>query len=230
LAEKSIHIVDSFYRFKETTWEQHLRYICCKLHVLNLAYVIEMLLFKNFKIWEPDVSKLLAKTYGNLFVDVGACYGRYTVMLGKNYKRIIAVEPDPQNMQIARCNINYARLQNVQCFQCAVSDQNGFANLYSGKRPDWHTLCFPLPKGKRRVKTLTLASILKGQEADLVKVDVEGAEWLVLTGAESIVDKIKSWVVEIHDLEEKRKFEKWFLSHGYFIQWIKARHLYAKKK
>ncbi|MFX0091575.1 MAG: FkbM family methyltransferase [Candidatus Hodarchaeota archaeon] len=30
-----------------------------------------------------------------------------------------------------------------------------------------------------KVKTLTLASILQDRYADLVKVDVEGAEWLV---------------------------------------------------
>lgn len=230
MISRLVNLVDAFYRFRGTTWQENLQNICSRLHIPLLAHIVEVLLFKNLKIWEAGVSSLLSNTNGKLFVDIGACYGRYTVLLGKKYKQIIAIEPEPRNMWIMRCNVNYAHLKNVQFLQCAVSDRNGYCYMYLGKRPDWHTLCVPLKKGKLKVKTLTLSQILRDCDADLVKVDVEGAEWLVLRGAEPVVDKIQSWVVELHDLKRKKELEEWFISHGYFVQWIEPFHIFAWKE
>ena len=78
-------------------------------------------------------------------------------------------------------------------------------------------------------------SLRHEEEVDLIKVDVEGAEWQVLRGAEPIIRKIKSWLVEIHfrnDLEMKevtQKMEAWLIQRGYKTQWIDDKHIYARK-
>lgn len=221
--------VDAFYRLKATTWQEHLQHLCSKLHIPMLAHIIEAILFTNCEIWEIEVSRFLANTKGDLFVDVGSCYGRYAILLGRNYKHIIAIEPEPQNMWVTRYNVNYAHLNNVEFYRCAVSDKDGHNNLYFGTRSDGYSICWSLRKEKIEVPTRTLSSILKEREADLVKVDAEGAEWLVLKGAEPVIDKVRSWLVELHDLRRKEEFEAWFISYGYFTRWIDSNHLYARK-
>lgn len=192
-----------------------------------LTHIVDAILFKKLRIWEPEVSSFLANVNGELFVDVGACFGRYTILLSENYKQVIAIEPEPRNMQILRANVKYAGLTNVQFLQCAVSDKDGHADLYLSSCDGCHTLCVKEHKRKVRVKTLTLASILRDRCVDLVKVDVEGAELLALKGVEPVVDKIKSWVVELHNLESKKELKEWFITHGYSIRWIEPNHIYA---
>ena len=214
------------------SWHKWLHSMCSKFHIAFLSYKVDTTLFKSSMIWVPHVVSFVGKTHSEVFIDVGACYGRYIILLGKRYKQLIAIEPHPQNMQIIKSNVECAGLTNVRFIQCAVSDQDGYADLYLGSRDDWHSLDGGRDKEKVNVKTLTLASILSGYWVDLVKVDVEGAEWVVLKGAEPILERIRSWIVELHNLERKVELEKWFISRGYSVKWFKlgdkiSKHLYA---
>ena len=209
------------------TWDDYVRSTCLKLHIPLLATKIESTLFKNPLSFETGVSNFLVNTSGELFVDVGAHAGRYTILLGDKYRQIIAIEPEPGNMQFLKSNVKYAGLTNVQFLRCAVSDKDGYADFYLETSSDTHSLQKCSGKGKIRVKTLTLMSVIQDRWTDLVKVDVEGAEWLVLKGAESLIDKIKSWVVELHNSERKKELREWFISHNYSVRWLDFNHIYA---
>jgi hypothetical protein len=54
----------------------------------------------------------------------------------------------------------------------------------------------------------------------LVKLDVEGAEWLVLEGAEDIMPNIRQWVIELHDRGRKAQLEEYMQRHGYTCKWL----------
>ena len=81
------------------------------------------------------------------------------------------------------------------------------------------------------VNTTTLTKLIsKFPLVDLVKVDVEGAEWEVLEGADQAVPKIKRWLVELHDIQRRGELEQWFRKHDYTIRWIDDLHLFAWKE
>jgi FkbM family methyltransferase len=197
--------------------------------------MIESTLFLNPEIIEHKVGTFLTNTNGKLYVDVGACAGRYVILLGEKYRNVIAIEPEPHNMDRLRFNVKWAGLTNVQFLQCAVADQDGYANFYLGLRPDNHSLVYRLNKRKGMLSTrrsvvtpiLTLTSILKDRSVDLIKVDVEGVELSVLKGAEPIIMNIKRWIVELHDEDKRTTLEEWFLSHHYTICWLDRNHIYA---
>ena len=70
---------------------------------------------------------------GDVFVDVGASLGYYTVLAGRLVGaegRVVACEPGPQNQNVLLANVCSNRLFNVDVHQTAVSDQPGFV-LYS---------------------------------------------------------------------------------------------------
>lgn len=216
-----------FYRLRGLTWHTELGQLCSTLRLAPVANILQVLMFRHLRVWEPEITRLLARLHGNLFVDVGACYGRYSVMLAKNYEQLLAVEPEPRNAETVRRNIWYAGLRNVEVLQVAVSDSDGQANLRLSSRPDAHSLTLPARHGELRVETLTLASILGTRTADLVKVDAEGAEWLVLKGAEPVLSNIEKWVVELHDAERNLELDSWFNSRGYATRWLTDRHIFA---
>jgi FkbM family methyltransferase len=196
--------------------------------------------------YESELACFLANTSGRLFLDIGANVGRYTVLLGHHYDEVIAIEPAPDTYTYLKANVAQAGLPNVQCLQCAVSNSVGTADFHLAESAESHSLVKTHANGHRvpgtdrivgaltgkkiTVPTQTLATILKDRSADLVKVDVEGAEWLVLEGAKPVVKQVRRWCVELHDWEEegkKEELEAWFTSHGYKCSWLQHNHIYA---
>ena len=70
----------------------------------------------------------------------------------------------------------------------------------------------------------------KTLEIDLIKVDVEGAEQLVLKRAETIGGRIKTWVIEIRDLGKKRDIVKYLCLRGYKVMELDYNHILALRK
>ena len=190
---------------------------------------------------EKQVVELVKELFGNLFVDIGANFGYYSIMLSNNFKEVLSIEPEPKNMSIVKRNTR--NIPNIRTLQVAIGESDGFSRLFlSPTRPGAHATvpsgmddrvfhsAFPSGiKHSIRVKTLTLASMLRSKTADLIKVDVEGAEWEVLAGAREIMDKIQSWLIELHDIKRKKELESLMASYNYRCRWVDENHLYAKR-
>lgn len=180
---------------------------------------------------ERSVKAVASRIRGRLFVDVGAHIGFYSFILHKNFDDIIAVEPHPDNVKAILKGIRNFRITNIQCVAKALSDAEGSSKLFltggqsgaaigSWDRKDNHMI----------VETTTLDTLLRNRnEVSLVKVDVEGHEFNVLQGARKSMNKIKSWIIELHRFEAKNELEKLMSSQGYACRWIDCNHLFAWK-
>ena len=142
--------------------------------------------------YEPELA-LLERflSPGKTFIDVGANFGIYTVVASKlvgEAGHVIAFEPTAQSFAVLRQNIALNGLTNVLAFQAALSEKAGTAWLYHGtdpvrnslgKDPSWEG-------GGEYVSTESLDNVLQREaleRVDVIKMDVEGAEELVLRGA-----------------------------------------------
>jgi FkbM family methyltransferase len=84
---------------------------------------------------EAEVMKA-AKQGGKVFVDVGANLGEYTKRVWRNYRTIIAFEPNHHAFEKLRLSFGWRSLFcNLVPVECAVSDENGeiFLNLNQDK-------------------------------------------------------------------------------------------------
>lgn len=211
---------------------------------------------------EPEVFKVLKGIKGEVFVDVGANIGIYSFPLSKNFKRVYAVEPNPQTLPRLRQNLRSKR--NVAIFDMALSNAEGEALLYVDQvehRPnqalgsadtilsdfDYRPVSRPEInqnfKGRKgfKVACRKFDSVFKEAErpsesspsfvADLVKIDVEGAEFLVLEGMKESLSsgKIKNLLIELHDRERKRELENLVSGFNYW-KWIDPDHLFCSIK
>jgi len=175
----------------------------------------------SFAIHEKPVSLFLKTIKGHVFVDVGANYGYYSMLLHGNFEKIYAFEPILSIFKELKGNLE--KFDSVECIRKAVSNVDGQSVELS-----YHS-------SHGFAETVTLASFFPNTEIDLIKVDVEGAEWRVLEGAEPILERIKSWVVELHDPSRKEELENGFVSRGYSVRWLDfafrgsqtANHIYA---
>jgi FkbM family methyltransferase len=111
---------------------------------------------------------------------------------------IIGVDLDAENCVVARRNCVRARILNV-----AVAATSG-TQTYSGAEA-WS---FRLdPSGDRAVEARTLDELagLFGSGVDFVKMDIEGAEWEVVTAPGKWPERVGSLLIEIHGNEGRRQ-------------------------
>ncbi len=178
---------------------------------------------------ERAVSEFLSKQKGKLFVDVGANFGYYSFLLHDNFQEILAVEPHPFNLKVLTSYKQMYNYEKVKVVPLAVGNHSGQINLYLGKHSGGHSILEErMPKREHlTVNCETLSSIVEDRQVDLVKVDVEGAEWQVLSGAQPIMDKIKSWLIELHDLQRKKEMDERLSRYGYRTNWVDENHVYT---
>jgi FkbM family methyltransferase len=181
---------------------------------------------------EKNVQKTLRILKGDLFIDIGANLGFYCFILNRNFKKVIAVEPHPSNIEEIKKSMKAFRIENIECIQKAVSDHDGILPLFISKGDSGHALGEWTRKDEHiTVKTITLQTLLKNfNRVDLVKVDVEGAEWQVLEGSLPVIEKIKTWVIELHNLKRKTELENLLFSLDYTIKWLDFNHVFAWRR
>ncbi len=184
---------------------------------------------------EDDIIEYFRPNYGDIVVDIGAHIGLYSLIGSKRVGekgKIIAIEPHPSNFEILNRNIQLNQFTNIITLNCAIYDKNMRMRLYSTDVSGFsghHSLILKRAEKFIEVNAYTLDYILQSlgiMEVNWIKIDVEGAEFEVLQGAQDILANSKdlSLIIELHssDLYEpimellrlyncKIEFEK---SHG----------------
>ena len=178
--------------------------------------------------YESRIVRALSKIRGGVFLDVGAGTGYYAVILSRNFRSVLAFEPEPKNFSTIRDVARIGRLGTIRVMNVAISDYNGATVLYrSGTL--WHSLIRGFKEDTGiRVPTITLDSAIR-EDVDLLKVDVEGTEWEVLKGAETSIRarKVRRIMVEIHDKTKKAELEDYLRSRAYLPTWLDSNHVLA---
>ena len=182
--------------------------------------------------FEKEVVRILSRVHGSTFADVGASLGYYSFLLRQNFRTILAFEPHPENVRAMREMVRLAGTSNITVYPVAVSDTDGEAVLHIGSFSATHSLfrgTLTQEKGIR-VRTIRLDSFLT-QPLDLVKIDVEGAEWKVLTGAEDNIrsGKVLRMLIEVHDGKTK-EMDEYLNERGYLTKWVDDIHVFAERK
>ena len=196
---------------------------------------------------EPNVTRTLQKLRGKIFVDIGAHTGEYAFKLRKNYQIVHAVEPNPEVLE--RLREKARKYGNIIVHPLALSDRDGETTLYLDRsRPrcsgsaDTILQIFEYkpasnPEVSRTtwehdgvlVKTARYDSLFN-DTVDLVKIDVEGAEFVVLEGMEKALKtgRVKNLMVELHNRDRKEALAKHLSSYGYRLKWVDPDHIFAQ--
>jgi FkbM family methyltransferase len=130
--------------------------------------------------FEPRTAHALLSMEGEVFVDVGANAGQYTIPLASRFETVVAVEPNPVASEVLRQNLLANRIRNVEVISKALAPRPGAIRLYPGRViTTWTTT--PRPGPSIEVPAITLDEVLRPfSNVDLLKIDVEGHESEVL--------------------------------------------------
>jgi FkbM family methyltransferase len=160
--------------------------------------------------------KNLTSQYSDLKVlDIGANIGEFVFSTGdcENVSEIYAVEPFITSFQNLKRNVGYASCINkIKLLECAISNRNGKSNIYSGNGTceTFNILGdrFNNEQPVQEVNTITIDCLSEklNTNFDIIKIDVEGAECLVLEGGIKTIKNCKYVFVEVHG-EETTNFK-----------------------
>ena len=146
----------------------------------------------------------------DLFVDIGANCGLYSLIAAKAGVSVLAVEPNRLNYLRLKQNIDHNGFANIQPYALALSDKSGRAALYGGGEGasllrNWGGMTNTYAQ---EVDVDTLDNLLasrSGLREILIKIDVEGHEPAVLSGARGLLtrEKAPTWIIE-HSFRENQ--------------------------
>lgn len=172
---------------------------------------------------------------GGRFLDIGAHYGYFSLLaahiVGSDGK-IVSIEPATEAFTILSKN---AKSKNIEVFNKAVADEEKiitfyeFSNLQSEynsmdvaqfEQEDWYKNS---PPKKTEVQATTIDLLTQNQHTflpDIVKIDVEGAEFSVLSGGLNFLNNNNPFIVlEFLDAtrqnEQHKKADQLLTTLGY---------------
>ena len=189
-------------------------------------------------VYEIDLQRAIARELvaGNVFYDVGANAGFFTVLAAKlvgSAGRVFSFEPLVSNAESIREQIDINSLNQCELIAEAVSDRSGTASFVAAEHNALGHLSSldgkPNAAGRDlSVRTVTLDEFaVSNPFPDVIKIDVEGAETEVLAGAHSLLSSPRAprLIVELHGEEKARSVEAILVSFGYCLTDLSGRPL-----
>jgi len=165
-----------------------------------------------------------AISLGSSVYDVGANVGIYALLASRKTGptgSVYAFEPNPRNLHYLHRHVVMNQLTNCLVMEVAVSDKEGVEKFSSAS---WqHSMGRLTPDGELEVPTVTLDSCVYGEKKlrppDVIKIDVEGAEFLVLRGAsQTLTEHHPRLFIEIHGTGVHRDCHEFLVAKGYQLE------------
>lgn len=162
---------------------------------------------------EYDVASFVANNLkeGDVFFDVGAHCGLYTIIASKRVGAkgmVVSIEPNPENISYLIKNIKMNDLGNVIIIPKALGQKEGKIKLFYRSGATALTsyemqnrfICF-------EAEQVTLDAIIKELKINhikMVKIDTEGYDEQVLRGGQRALQKTKYVIVELNTSDLRR--------------------------
>jgi FkbM family methyltransferase len=164
-------------------------------------------------LYEPPVTRVFQRLVpkGGMVVDAGANWGYFSLIAAAacgRSGRVIAVEPDPRQADALAGNVAHNAFTHVHIVRAAVAAEEGRVTLigYGDGEANRGVSRVAAPddtdtSGRRfDVPATTIDVLTAASVVDLVKIDVEGAEDLVLQGMEAGLGRrrYRAILLELH--------------------------------
>jgi FkbM family methyltransferase len=200
------------------------------LHRINF-YSSRKLTFENFTIFHNN-EEATRQTLEEIFIDTpyqfksdkecpvvidgGSNIGIATLFFKRCYpkSKILCFEPDPNAFKLLELNVKVNQLKDVTLINAALFNQEGKVNFYGQvyqTNPDTRGNSIIKVWGAQRtiydelpVASVKLSSYVQST-VDFLKLDIEGAEELVLTELGDKLEYVKALTIEYHKARNMEK-------------------------
>lgn len=160
------------------------------------------------EIQEIEVLTSLIKNFG-IFFDIGSYNGLFSVVLGNKFPNLTinSFEPNPANYNRTNFNVSLNKLDNISTYNMGISNKTGMLDFYipndlsmttvSSFDSSFYSNHSNTPSITKSIEVTSLDSFCKENNSypEFIKIDVEGHEYEVLSGALHILEKHKPLIL-----------------------------------
>lgn len=160
-------------------------------------------LFMYEEIFEKEIYHFESENNKPLIIDCGANIGLSILYFKKLYPncQVVAFEPDKKIFQVLEKNVG--RIENVRLINSAVAGKEGSYEFFS-EGADGGRIADSSDTKNVVITAVTLSPFLK-ENVDLLKIDIEGAEYEVLKEIAPILSGVKRIFLEYHSFADKKQ-------------------------
>jgi FkbM family methyltransferase len=177
--------------------------------------------------WEPHLVACFRRICrrGSIAFDIGANVGYHTLMLAQlvgTEGTCYAFEPNSENCRLILLGAEQNQFVNIKLMPIALSDRPGWAyfSRHVGSNGGFATRDAELGDGRGVVVPVFMLDDLQLPPPDLIKVDVEGAEYRVLKGAEKSIGRDRPIIISEFSLEMTSRVSG--VPGAQYLEWIAA--------
>lgn len=171
-----------------------------------------------------------------LVIDAGAFPGEYTVVAARQARngRVLALEPDPSNRANLKYFLSINNIHNVEVLPLALDRATGIAQFLQNKESSRIIKDEEVHKSRNviSVRTICLDDLLDGQLNGpplTVKMDIEGAEYGFMEGAQKTLKRGAHFAIAAYHLVNRQQthifLRRDFEGRGYDVYVCNPRHL-----
>jgi FkbM family methyltransferase len=165
------------------------------LSICLADYVQQRIFFEGY--YERRLVDWLKETLRptDVFWDVGANIGAITLVASRLCRRVVAFEPDPRSIRLLEWHLHENGVMNAQVMRVALGDVAGPAVLHQAPAANTGMTSL-VPNAEGATGPTIVTSVMRADDVlagrpelvpDVIKIDVEGAEALVLRGAAGLL-------------------------------------------
>lgn len=168
---------------------------------LSLSDLVQRYIF-FFGCWEPEISEYISSALGrdDVFIDIGANIGYYSLLAANRVGQIgkvYSIEASPSIFSKLCDNVRRNSADNIVLFNFAVCEEHKMVPIFLHESDNCGaTTTIPKIAAKRsatlegHVEGFPLGDIIPHEDirrARIIKIDVEGGEWFVLSGLRDLL-------------------------------------------
>jgi FkbM family methyltransferase len=175
-------------------------------HVFNQIFVIE-----EYKVVVEFMLQFEKETQGWNIIDGGANVGFTTLYLQKSLpnSKVVSIEPDKDNYEMIKKNMHINNFSmNGNLVNAGLWSRNTYLTTERTFRDgeDWSITVKETENAENALKAFTITDIINqhfnGENIDLLKLDIEGAEKYIFEADAEVaqfLSKTRFVIIEIHD-------------------------------
>ena len=159
----------------------------------DIGVAWQLMVLGHYEQYQTGLFRKLVKR-GAIVVDIGAHIGHYTLIaadLVGDEGHVFAFEPAPDNYALLEKNVALNGYRNITITKKAVSSQTGHAELILDLQDRGKHGLYTSAEEEESImiETIALDDFFRNNDkrVDMLKMDVEGAELLVLSGMKEIL-------------------------------------------
>ncbi len=153
-------------------------------------------------VWDDGVGAAMRRILkpGNLFVDVGANVGYFSLLAARLGAKVIAFEPNPDCLTAFSHNIALNNFAGVDLRPIGIADRRRRDVLYVESEENLGAGTLKTVSGQPVVIDLdTLDAQLADRSPTVIKFDIEGAELMAIRGAAEVLARTRAVICEVSE-------------------------------